>query len=290
MGLVEHPPISISQCLYYPCSSEKKTEYVNNMMRRFLGAELFGVVALAAASFAACGGAPEPQQPASPISAGAIVPGMDAGPPVPAPALAAEAPQAAVQDGAPPPVAEPAGAADAVPPPIAAIDQPPTPAPASPAVPESPCEELRALKNAAPLFAHPPLPCDRVDRVTYYRRAADGTCGPSSALTVTADGGVALGTAIAGDAPAAAEGACPRAKTARSAIDPGDARRLVSSACAAVNGSYSLAKGIGCQSAAVRLYFFEGEIKLGETAALPCPPHTLDGVVAELEAIAAGLR
>jgi hypothetical protein len=250
------------------------------MMRGHLPARAFRVLALAVAPLAACGGAPEPPQPASPISIPAIAPEADAGPAPPAPL--AEPPSAAVPPDVPPPTTAPSGTADAVQPPIAAVDPPapPTAPPPPPAAPETPCGELRALKAAAPLFARPPLPCDRADRLSYYRRAADGTCGASLLLHIAADG-----TATAG-----AVGSCPPAKTARPRIDPGDARRLIASACAAVNDSYSLEHGIGCASAAVRLYFFEGAAKLGETAALPCPPHALDRVVAEVEAIAAGLR
>ena len=263
---------------------------MNDMMRAFLRAEPFWVVALAALPFAACSGAPEPPRPANPSSSKAAAPEADAGTPQTAPVAGGSS--NVLQPDAQPPATEPSGVANTVPPASAATDQPPppTPAPPSPAAPESPCSLLRGVKNAEPLFARPPLPCDRADRILYYRRTADGTCGPSSALTVTADGDVALGTAIAGDTPTVAAGACPSTKTVRAKLDPRDARQLISSACAAVNDGYSLENGIGCGSAAVRLYFFEGEAKLGETAALPCPPHALDLVVAELEAIAAERR
>jgi hypothetical protein len=36
-----------------------------------------------------------------------------------------------------------------------------------------------------------------------------------------------------------------------------------------------------------RLFCFAGETVLGETAALPCPPHPLDRAVSELDAAAA---
>jgi len=236
--------------------------------------------ALGALLVAACAGAPDPPLPANPISGPATAEPADGGAPQPAP----------VDEPSPqPPSAVDPGGATAVesPPPALTPERPPAPAPpATTAPPGSTCEILRAVKSARPLFERPPLPCDRADRLLYYRRGADGACGPWSVLTVAAAGAVTLESAAAGDAPSASA-ACASPLTARAELGPDEARRLIALSCAALNAGYALERGVGCRTSAVRLFFFEGESKLGETAALPCPPHALDRVVAELEEIVA---
>jgi hypothetical protein len=235
------------------------------------------LAALAALAFTACSGAPEPPRISNPISGSAAAVEADGGAPRPAPTVEAEKDPAepARQPSA---VTEPSSA-------TAALPQPPATSAAS-AVPKSACETQREIKSKRPLFERPPLPCDRADSLLYYRRGADGACGPSSALTVTAAGVAALDAVAAGDA-SSTSGACPSPLTATIALEPDDARRLIAASCAAYNAGYALERGVGCEAAAVRLFFFERESKLGETAALPCPPHALDRVVAELEALAA---
>jgi hypothetical protein len=250
------------------------------------------VIALAATPLAACGGAAAEQRPFDDrIAAPAIAAATDAGTPEAAPAPA-EAPVAAAA------IAEPATPAE--PEPIAASGIDPAPAPSGPAAaappepsalpapPDSPCAALRAAKRRAPLFAPPTLPCDRADRILYYRSDAGhagGACGSSIALAIEADGRVSRLSAGAGNA-----GACADAEAVRTAVDAGEARRLVAASCAAVNEAPLADRGVGCRERAVRLFVFAGDDLLGATAALPCPPHGLDGAVAELDALAARLR
>jgi hypothetical protein len=242
-----------------------------------LAVSWMGSRALAALLFAACSGAPEPPRPSNPISRAAAEVEADGGAPQPAPTV--EAVKDPVEPAPQPPaVTEPSSAAAPL---------PPSPAiPAASTAPKSACETQREIKSKRPLFERPPLPCERADSILYYRRDADGACGPSSVLTVTAAGLATLDSVAAGST-SSTSGACPSPLTATITLEPDDARRLIAASCAAYNAGYALERGVGCKTAAVRLFFFERESKLGETAALPCPPHALDRVVAELEAIAA---
>lgn len=125
----------------------------------------------------------------------------------------------------------------------------------------------RAEKFMAPVHAGPPVGCDGVDRLVYYRRGSVGICGPVIRISIGADGSVSLEKS---SSDSAREGGCQEPMKTTRLIEPARARSLMSDSCREYNDTYKPGVSVGCEESSRRFYFFSGDRKLFETMSLPC--------------------
>jgi len=129
-----------------------------------------------------------------------------------------------------------------------------------------------------PAAARPPIDCDRVDRIAYWRwTVADGARSIAH-LRLERDGAMVVehSGGGAGDAGGAS------APLKRS-IDPAAAAAAVRKTCEAFNREYDPGEGIGCPAGSRLVEFFEGDAKSGRTEALPCDSRAMSAALADLD-------
>jgi len=128
-------------------------------------------------------------------------------------------------------------------------------------------EMNRSEKFMAPVHAGPPVCCDGIDRLVYYRRGSAGICGPVIRISIGADGSVSLEKS---SPDGAQEGGCLEPMKTTRLIEPARARSLMSDSCREYNDTYQPGVSVGCEESSRRFYFFSGDRKLFETMSLPC--------------------
>ncbi len=158
--------------------------------------------------------------------------------------------------------------ATAEPVPQATAQAPATPTPAEDTICQRHYDELMA----PPARSHPPIDCERVDRLVYWRWSASDGCRDVARLSLRRSGAATLERS--GGDPAV---------PARKTIDPSESATVLQATCRAFDEEHDPGAGSDCPAGSRLVELFEGEAKAGSTGALPCGSRTMAGVLDRLD-------